>query len=82
MLNGLSVKNRVEKYVLMGLLLSVSLATPLFAPNEFMPSGVRFGHFFELLIENFLFGAILTGVLVKERSVVEAKKKKLEGNRV
>lgn len=63
LLRGLAVKNRVERYILMGFLLSVPLASPLFAPNAFMPAGVRLGHFFELLIENFLFGVILTYVL-------------------
>ena len=63
LLRGLAVKNKIERYILMGLLLSVPLATPLFAPNDFMPAGVRFGHFFELLIENFLFGVILTYIL-------------------
>jgi hypothetical protein len=63
LLKGLSVKNHIEKYVLMGLLLSIPLATPLFIPNTFMPANVRFGHFFELLIENFLFGVILTYIL-------------------
>jgi hypothetical protein len=47
-----------EKAVLVGLALSVGLATPLFVPNEYMPAAVRMGHFFELLIENFLFGVI------------------------
>lgn len=59
---GLSTKEKLEKYILVGLILSVGLSTPLFVPNEYMPSGVRFGHFFELLIENFLFGVLLTYV--------------------
>ncbi len=63
LLRGIAVKSNIERYVLMGLLLSIPLATPLFVPNDFMPSGVRFGHFFELLIENFLFGVILTYIL-------------------
>jgi hypothetical protein len=59
---GLSTKEKIEKYIIVGLILSVGLSTPLFVPNEYMPSGVRFGHFFELLIENFLFGVLLTYV--------------------
>lgn len=47
-----------ERMIICGLAVSIGLATPLFVPNEYMPSAVRFGHFFELLIENFLFGAI------------------------
>jgi magnesium-transporting ATPase (P-type) len=49
-----------ERMVLAGLALSIGLATPLFIPNEYMPGAVRFGHFFEVLIENFLFGVIAT----------------------
>jgi len=67
LLKGLSVNNKIEQYILIGLLLSIPLATPLFAPNDFMPSGVRFGHFFELLIENFLFGTILTFILPENK---------------
>lgn len=48
-----------EKIILVGLMLSVGLATPLLVPNEYMPRVVRFGHFFELLIENFLFGVLV-----------------------
>ena len=48
-----------ERILLVGLLLSVGLATPLFLPNEFMPAAVRLGHFFELLVENFLFGVLI-----------------------
>mgnify|MGYP001055086721 CR=1 FL=1 len=48
-----------ERTLLVGLLLSVGLATPLFVPNEFMPPIVRLGHFFELLAENFLFGVLV-----------------------
>ncbi|MFW2489879.1 hypothetical protein ACN077_15150 [Clostridium chromiireducens] len=69
LLKGLSVNNKIERYILMGLLLSIPLATPLFAPNDFMPSGVRFGHFFELLIENFLFGTILTYILPENKKL-------------
>ena len=47
-----------ERVVLVGLAVSIGLATPLFVPNEYMPSAIRLGHFFELLIENFIFGAI------------------------
>jgi hypothetical protein len=61
-LEGVSAKRNIEKYIMLGLILSVGLSTPLFVPNEFMPPGVRFGHFFELFIENFLFGVILTYV--------------------
>jgi len=48
-----------ERYVIVGLSLSVGLSTLLFVPNPYMPSEVRFGHFFELLLENFAFGALV-----------------------
>jgi hypothetical protein len=63
LLRGIAIKNKIEGYILMGFLLSVPLSIPLFVPNDFMPAGIRFGHFFELLIENFLFGVILTYIL-------------------
>lgn len=59
-LKGLQRHNKLETYILIGLILSLPLSTPLFSPNDYMPPGVRFGHFFELLIENFLFGVILS----------------------
>jgi hypothetical protein len=37
--------------------LESGFAIPLFVPNEYMPGAVRLRHFFELLIENFVFGA-------------------------
>jgi len=69
LLKGLSVKNKIERYILMGLLLSVPLATPLLVPNYFMPPGVRLGHFSELLIENFLLGVILTYILPVNKKI-------------
>ena len=57
-------KNNWERVVIVGLALSVGLATLLFVPNEYMPGAVRFGHFFELLIENFLFG-VLCAIMFK-----------------
>jgi small-conductance mechanosensitive channel len=47
-----------ERVILVGLAMSIGLATPLLVPNEYMPGAIRLGHFFELLIENFLFGVI------------------------
>jgi hypothetical protein len=55
---NIAAGNPAEKAILVGLAVSIGFATPLFVPNEYMPSAVRFGHFFELLIENFLFGVI------------------------
>lgn len=69
LLHGISVKNQVEKYILMGLLLCVPLATPLLVPNDFMPPIIRYGHFFELLIENFIFGVILTYILSVHQNI-------------
>lgn len=50
----------LERAILVGLILSIGLATPLLIPNEFMPEVVRAGHFIELLSENFLFGVLVT----------------------
>jgi hypothetical protein len=48
-----------ERMVIVGLSLSVGLSTLLLVPNPYMPDSVRLGHFFELLLENFLFGVLL-----------------------
>lgn len=56
---GLGNARAWERFILVGLILSVGLATPLLVPNEFMPPVVRAGHFFELVIENFLFGVLV-----------------------
>lgn len=63
-----------ERIVLVGLVLSVGLATPLLVPNEYMPVVIRSGHFFELFIENFLFG-VLVAILFQSspHSVASAK---------
>ncbi len=47
-----------ERMILVGLALSVGLAFPILVPNPYMPWIVRRVHFVELLVENFLFGAI------------------------
>lgn len=65
---SVDVKTGIEKYLLVGFILSVGLCTPLLLPNDFMPSPVRFGHFFELLIENFLFGTVSVYFLGKEHN--------------
>ena len=51
-------KKKWERVVIVGLALSVGLATPLLVPNEYMPAAVRLGHFFEVLSQNFIFGAL------------------------
>ncbi len=56
---GLGNAKAWERFILVGLILSVGLATPLLLPNEFIPPEVRGGHFFELLAENFLFGMLV-----------------------
>jgi len=50
---------RWERVFLTGLALSVGLAFPILVPNEYMPFDVRKVHFVELLVENFLFGALI-----------------------
>jgi len=56
---GLGNARAWERIILVGLILSVPSASPLLVPNEFMPQIVRFGHFGELISENFLFGVLL-----------------------
>jgi hypothetical protein len=68
-LKGLQRHNKLETCILIGLILSLPLSTPLFSPNDYMPPGVRLGHFFELLIENFLFGIILSCIFQKKAKV-------------
>lgn len=48
-----------ERLAMVGLAISIPLATPLFVPNEFMPPLIREAHFYELMIENFLFGVLV-----------------------
>jgi hypothetical protein len=46
--------------------MSIGLAMPLLLPQDFMPAPVRLGHFFELLIENFIFGVVVVALFRKE----------------
>lgn len=65
---GLVQMKTWERSIIVGLALSIGLATPLFVPNEYMPDIVRAGHFFELLIENFLFGVLVALVFKPQLS--------------
>lgn len=47
-----------ERLTIVGLLMSVGLSFQILLPNPYMPDAVRYGHFPELFIENFLFGVI------------------------
>ncbi len=49
---------RWERLTIVGLLMSVGLSFQILLPNPYMPAGVRYGHFPELFVENFLFGVI------------------------
>ena len=49
-----------EKPIIVGLLMSVGLSLPILLPQAYMPAVVRYGHFPELLLENFIFGVIAT----------------------
>ncbi len=49
---------RWERLTIVGLLMSVGLSLQILLPNPYMPDGVRYGHFPELFVENFLFGVI------------------------
>lgn len=52
-----------EKPVIVGLLMSIGLSLQILLPNPYMPATVRYGHFPELLFENFVFGIIATKLL-------------------
>lgn len=54
----MGTSRRKERLVIVGLLMSIGLSLPILLPNPYMPAAVRYGHFPELLIENFLFGVI------------------------
>ncbi|OUS04547.1 hypothetical protein A9Q96_16605 [Rhodobacterales bacterium 52_120_T64] len=64
---GLGNAKAWERFILVGLILSVGVATPLLISNEFMPAEVRGGHFFELLLKNFIFG-VLVALFFRPRS--------------
>ncbi len=49
---------RWERLTIVGLLMSVGLSLQILLPNSYMPDGVRYGHFPELFVENFIFGVI------------------------
>lgn len=55
-----------ERAVIVGLAMSIGLAMPLLLPQDFMPAPVRLGHFFELLIENFIFGVVVVALFREE----------------
>ncbi|TFH32298.1 MAG: hypothetical protein E4G99_12910 [Anaerolineales bacterium] len=48
-----------ERVVVVGLAMSIGVSFPLLLPQDFMPAPVRLGHFFELFIENFVFGVVV-----------------------
>ncbi len=47
-----------ERLTIVSLLMSVGISFQLLLPNPYMPDGVRYGHFPEVFVENFLFGVI------------------------
>lgn len=57
-----------EKYIIIGLILSIGLSFQLLIPNPYMPAPVRMGHFYETLIENFLFGVIIAIVFKQKEN--------------
>jgi hypothetical protein len=52
-----------ERLTIVGLLMSVGVSLQILLPNPYMPDAVRYGHFPELFIENFLFG-VFAGLLL------------------
>jgi len=61
---------RWERLTIVGLLMSFGLSLQILLPNPYLPAAVRYAHFPEILIENFLFGVIAAILLVnnKERT--------------
>lgn len=59
----LSTEKAWEKPVIVGLLLSIGLSLQILLPQAYMPAAVRYGHFPELLFENFVFGVIASKLL-------------------
>lgn len=52
-----------EKPVIVGLLMSIGLSLQILLPQAYMPAAVRYGHFPEILFENFVFGFIAAKIL-------------------
>jgi len=65
---GLRSTGRLERYLLVGLLLSLPLAVPLLVPQGYMPMAVRIGHFPEVFLENFLLGCAVVAALGPRRA--------------
>jgi len=59
----LATEKTWEKPVIVGLLLSIGLSLQILLPQAYMPSVVRYGHFPEILLENFVFGVIASKLL-------------------
>ncbi len=53
-----------ETSLALGLFFSVTVASTLFIPNPYMPDYIARGHQIELALSNFVFGALLAGVLL------------------
>jgi len=67
LIRGLPAAGTVERYLLVGLSLSLPLAAPLLVPQGYMPWAVRLGHSSEVFVENFLFGCIALAMLRVKR---------------
>ncbi len=57
-----------ESYIIVGLILSIGLSFQLLIPNPYIPASVRIGHFYEALIENFLFG-VIAAIMFKQKEI-------------
>ncbi len=57
-----------ESLTIVGLLMSVGLSFQILLPNPYMPDAVRYGHFPELFVENFLFGVIAALLFTRAKS--------------
>ncbi len=64
---NLPVAKTWERMVIVGLCMAIGVSFPLLLPQDFMPAPVRLGHFFELFIENFMFGVVAAYLFLKHR---------------
>jgi len=57
-----------ERFVIVGLVMSIGLAFPILVPQKYMPTPVRLRHFPELLSSNFVFGVIASWLFTRKNT--------------
>jgi hypothetical protein len=58
--------NKLETTIVVGLSFAVLIGINLLIPNPYMPENIRMAHFVEVMTSNFLFGIIVSYVLMKK----------------